>query len=61
MVADKGYRVERIPYGEAKVYIKEHHYSHGCHGGASPCYGLFDDGRLIGVLMFATPCSENVR
>lgn len=56
------YEVARIPYKTARDYIKANHYSHGCHNGASPCYGLFDDGgQLIGVLMFATPCSENVR
>ncbi len=55
------YTVKRIPYKQAKKYIIENHYSHGCHGGASPCYGLFDDEQLIGCLMFATPCSENVR
>ena len=45
----------------AKDYIRENHYSHGSHNGASPCFGLFDNDNLIGVLMFATPCSENVR
>jgi hypothetical protein len=56
------YEVARIPYKMARDYIKANHYSHGCHNGASPCYGMFDDGgQLIGVLMFATPCSENVR
>lgn len=55
------YTVRRIQTKLAKEYICEHHYSHGCHNGPSPCYGLFDADRLIGVLMFATPCSENVR
>ena len=55
------YTVDRIPCSVAKEYIKSHHYSHGCHNGPSPCYGLFDKGELIGCLMFATPCSENVR
>lgn len=45
----------------AKEYIKKNHYSHGCHNGPSPCYGLFEENKLIGCLMFATPCSENVR
>lgn len=45
----------------AKEYIIKNHYSHGCHNAPSPCYGLFDGENLIGVLMFATPCSENVR
>lgn len=57
----KDYDVRRIPFAQARDYIKEHHYSHGCHNGASPCYGLFDRDDLIGCLMFATPCSENVR
>lgn len=55
------YQVKRIECKTAKEYIKKHHYSHGCHNGTSPCYGLFDKDALIGVLMFATPCSENVR
>lgn len=55
------YRVERISSGTAKKYIKENHYSHGCHNGPSPCYGLFDGEKLIGALMFATPCSEAIR
>lgn len=55
------YVVKRIPCKVAKSYICDNHYSHGCHNGPSPCYGLFDNDELIGVLMFATPCSENVR
>lgn len=55
------YEVKRIPCKQAKEYIIKNHYSHGCHNGPSPCYGLFDKDKLIGVLMFATPCSENVR
>lgn len=57
----KDYEVKRIPCKQAKEYIIKNHYSHGCHNGPSPCYGLFEKGDLIGVLMFATPCSENVR
>ena len=55
------YSVRKIPCKIAKEYIIEHHYAHGCHNAPSPCYGLFDGERLIGVLMFATPCSEAVR
>lgn len=55
------YLVSRIEPKLAKEYIHEHHYSHGSHNGPSPCYGLFDGTELIGVCMFATPCSENVR
>lgn len=57
----KDYCVKRIDNKTAKDYIRKNHYSHGCHNGPSPCYGLFDGEELIGVLMFATPCSENVR
>ena len=55
------YEIRRIDAKIAKEYIRKNHYTHGCHNGPSPCYGLFDSGELIGVLMFATPCSENVR
>lgn len=55
------YIVKQIPTNTAKEYIRQNHYSHGCHNGPSPCFGLFDNENLIGVLMFATPCSENVR
>lgn len=58
------FRVERIPSKAAKEYIRREHYSRGSHNGPSPCYGLFapsEDQTLLGVLMFATPCSENVR
>ena len=53
--------MQKIDCKTAKEYIKQNHYSHGCHNGPSPCYGLFYNTELIGVLMFATPCSENVR
>jgi hypothetical protein len=55
------YIVKRISTKEAKEYIHKNHYSHGSHNGPSPCYGLFDGDELIGAMMFATPCSENVR
>ena len=55
------YNVKKIPCKQAKEYIIKNHYSHGCHNAPSPCYGLFDKDELIGVLMFATPCSEVVR
>lgn len=55
------YSVKKIPCKQAKEYIIANHYSHGCHNAPSPCYGLFDKDNLIGVLMFATPCSEAVR
>lgn len=55
------YTIRQIPCKIAKEYIIKHHYSHGCHNAPSPCFGLFDNKTLIGVLMFACPCSENVR
>lgn len=55
------YEVKKIPTKMAKEYIHANHYSKGSHNAPSPCYGLFDNEDLIGVLMFATPCSENVR
>lgn len=55
------YEVQKNPCKVAKEYIIQNHYSHGCHNAPSPCYGLFDGENLIGVLMFATPCSEAVR
>lgn len=55
------YQVSRISCKVAKEYIIANHYTHGCHNSPSPCYGLFDKEKLIGVLMFATPCSEAVR
>ena len=51
----ENYTVKKIPCKIAKEYIKNNHYSHGCHNAPSPCYDLF------GALMFATPCSEAVR
>lgn len=54
------YTVMRIGTKLAKEYIHANHYTHGSHNAPSPCYGLYDKENLIGVLMFATPCSENV-
>lgn len=55
------YEVRRIGFKAARDYITKNHYTHGCGASASPCYGLFDGFKLIGVLMFACPCSEDVR
>ena len=60
-VAEQNYRVGRMKAGLAKEFVREHHYAHGSHNGPSPCYGLYEENELIGVLMFATPCSEAVR
>lgn len=42
-------RIRRIDCKTAKDYIRENHYSHGCHNGPSPSYGLFDRGKVKGV------------
>lgn len=55
------YDVKLIHMNVAKEYIIKNHYTQGCHNAPSPCYGLFEGEGLIGVLMFAQPCSENVR
>jgi hypothetical protein len=55
------YEVKQIPFNIARDYIKQNHYSHGCHNGTNLCFGIFDNEQLIGTLMFATPCSEAVR
>ena len=67
---NKEFFIQKIDTKTAKEYIIKNHYAHGCHNGPSPCYGLFrytgdglfgQDVKLIGVCMFATPCSEAVR
>lgn len=56
------YTVKQITARDAKMFIHLHHYSHGSHNGPSPCFGLYNNNKiLIGVCMFATPCSEAVR
>lgn len=55
------YTVKRIKSSVGKAFIRKNHYSHSCHNGPSPCYGLYTGENLIGVLCFATPCSEAVR
>lgn len=49
------------PSSEGKEFIRQHHYSHGCHNGPMTVGLYLDDFRLIGVCAFATPGSENVR
>lgn len=53
-------QVQKINSTVGKAFVREHHYSHGSHNGPM-CWGLLDQDRLVGVLAFATPCSENVR
>jgi hypothetical protein len=55
------YQISVIQSKTAKEFIKKHHYSKGCHNGASPCFGLFDKNDLIGVLAVCNPCSEAVK
>jgi hypothetical protein len=59
---DDLYYVKQIKGGVGREFIREHHYSHSCHNGPM-CWGLFQhsDSRMIGVIAFATPNSENVR
>lgn len=59
MIGEK-YSVQQISGGQGKDFIRKHHYSRSCHNGPM-CWGLFEQGSLIGVLAFATPNSENVR
>jgi hypothetical protein len=53
--------IRRISTKLAKEYIYQNHYSHGSHHSPSPCYGLYDEENLVGILMFSVPCSERVR
>lgn len=55
------YGVVPLPFKVARDFVQEHHYAKGCHNGPTLSVGLIDGPCLIGVLMFATPCSENVR
>jgi hypothetical protein len=56
------YEVTTLASSEGKTFVKAHHYSRGIHNGPT-CYALRElpNGRLVGVLAIATPCSENVR
>lgn len=55
------WRVEQIKSSDGKMFIREHHYSRGCHNGPM-CWGLLDgESNLLGVIAFATPSSEAVR
>lgn len=56
----QNYSVAAIPSTIGKKFIIEHHYSHGVHNGPM-CFGLMDNGKLVGVCAFASPSSENVR
>ena len=53
--------VRPIPFPVARDFVIRHHYARGMHNGPTLCTGLFDGERIIGVIAFATPCSEAVR
>jgi len=54
------FNVQKIDQRSAKMFISQYHYAGGM-GNAGICYGLFSRGCLIGVIVFHTPISENVR
>ena len=51
----KDYEVKRISCKVAKEYIIKNHYSHGCHNGPSPCYGLFENDDFDTTLKMLDP------
>lgn len=54
------YSVSMIKSSIGRDYIVDNHYTGGCH--RSPmCWGLHLGDELVGVIGFATPCSEAVR
>lgn len=53
--------VRAISFPAAREFVEAHHYMRGMANAATGTYGLFDGPRMVGVLAFATPCSENVR
>tara|TARA_R100000700_G_C3135651_1_gene119234 strand:- start:158 stop:766 length:609 start_codon:yes stop_codon:yes gene_type:complete len=55
------YSVKHISAKEAKPFVIKHHYSHGAMKSPNPCFGLYDNQELIGVMLIATPCSESIR
>ena len=55
------YSVKSIGSIVGRDFMKDNHYTGGCHNRPSPCYGLFKDDKMVGALCFATPISERVR
>lgn len=55
-----GFEVRPIPGGVGRDYLRANHYTRSCHNGPM-CWGLFCEGKMIGVIAFATPSSEAVR
>lgn len=54
------FNVEKIKSSVGKEYIRSNHYTGSCHNGPM-CWGLKSNDKLLGVIAFATPISENVR
>lgn len=56
------FNVSQIDQRAARAFIREYHYAQGM-GNAAMCWGLHDKptGKLLGVIAFHTPISENVR
>lgn len=57
---DHSLSVERINATIGRNFIKQHHYSKGCHKSPTT-YGCFNGDQLVGVVAYATPGSESVR
>ena len=58
-INDQTHRVLAIPYKEAKAAILANHYLHRM-GSCSWAYGLYDEGRLAGVVTFGSPVSSTL-
>jgi hypothetical protein len=54
------FTIQKIDQRSAEMFVSQYHYAGGM-GNAGICYGLFSCGCLIGVIVFHTPISENVR
>jgi hypothetical protein len=54
------YSVTQIDQRAARSFVETYHYSGGM-GNAGMPWGLYADGFLVGVIVFHTPISENVR
>lgn len=54
--------VHKMPLAPAREFITKHHYSRGC-GNAAMTWGVYHEptSKLLGVIAFQTPISENVR
>lgn len=56
-----GWEVRPVAFATARTFVEEHHYAKGMHNGPTALFGLWDGEALLGVVAFATPCSEAVR